>query len=527
MIVQAPDGKTIDFGELAPDQVTGAMQKMYPPQQSQNTESLDTPTQIGGLHQQMLTNSRNSMFPPDSDNPLAGIPAAMTGFGARAIRAVPFLSEAGSGIAATMGAGQGNNFPDRYNNLQQSQQAMRETYTNTQPTVDVGSVVRPELGGKESIVGPGGLGQSGLGLALSGIMPGPKNAPANFMEAVGQGAKTGAQYGATYGASDTNSFLPDNMALEQRAGNAVKGALLGAPLGAGSAGFGYAMEKPIGEKAPTSEEFKDSSRASFQQADSSGIGFNDKAIQQLPQDISQAFSKTGRMNADLHGDTLSAMKSLTDDINSGNMTLENLHQDRMLFQQVAQKNAINNPPDAMKANQAIDAIDGFIEKAKNDPSKMLTNGSPEQIASWQDAMDKWAQGSRVDEIQRIMDKANSKQQPAQAMQTGFNNLLNSKRFRYYSPDQKDLIRQAAQASPTVDVLKTLGSRLISTISLGSLHPITAAGEAAMSSGARDLGSMLQANRGQAIINNIAGGKSAPLFFPQSVGIPLSFGVRSQ
>lgn len=33
MIVQAPDNKTIDFGDLPPEQVTAAMQKLYPPQE--------------------------------------------------------------------------------------------------------------------------------------------------------------------------------------------------------------------------------------------------------------------------------------------------------------------------------------------------------------------------------------------------------------------------------------------------------------------------------------------------------------
>lgn len=466
---------------------------------------MDTPSQIGSLHAGMQSNAYGAIA---SDDPATRLGANMVGFGARAIKAVPGLSEAGSGIAAGLGFGQGANFGDRYNNLQQSQQAMRESYTQAEPTTQVGPVT----------VGPGGLGQGGLGLALTGVMPGPKAPPVNFASAVGQGIKTGAQYGATYGAADTNSFLPDNMALEQRSGNAIKGAGLGATMGAGFGGLGYSIAKPLSEKAPLAADFKDASRTSYQAADSAGVSFNPQAVQDLGSAIDKELPTTGKMNAALHSDTLSALGDFKDQINSGAMTLEDLHQNRQLFQQVAQDNA--GKADGLKANQVVSVIDDFINKAGEKP-KMVNAGTPEQLAAWKDAQTKWAQGSRIDEIQRIMDKASYGEQPARSIQTGFKNLMFSKRFRYYSPEQQELIKQAATASPTVEGMKVLGSRLISVLSMGSLHPIQALGEAALSSGARDLGSMLQANKGQAIINNIADKNSVPSGY-QMLRAPLQF-----
>lgn len=57
MIVQAPDGKNIDFGDMAPDAVQAALQKLYPPQSAlgtlnnsmQNTASFGMASPIEGL----------------------------------------------------------------------------------------------------------------------------------------------------------------------------------------------------------------------------------------------------------------------------------------------------------------------------------------------------------------------------------------------------------------------------------------------------------------------------------------------
>ncbi len=68
MIVQAPDNKTIDFGDTPPDQVTAAMQKMYPAQQS--TSFAQNPTLANFGHAALNTVKD---FPEEMYNSVANI----------------------------------------------------------------------------------------------------------------------------------------------------------------------------------------------------------------------------------------------------------------------------------------------------------------------------------------------------------------------------------------------------------------------------------------------------------------------
>lgn len=310
-----------------------------------------------------------------------------------------------------------------------------------------------------------------------------------------------------------NPMMQTRAAVGSAAGSGSARELGGSPLTQMAGGLigGYGATRTPFTSEPQQESIsqmlKSDARQSFKDAESNNAFFNQQSSSELPNDIENAMSQTGKMNSRMHGDTISVLDDLKNDATNGNLTLEQLHQYRQLFGQVINNNLHPNgglKPDAMKANQAIDAIDNLIENAKNDPAKYLATQNPDALSSFQNGLDLWAKSARANDIERIMERADMMEQPATALRSGFRTLAsNPKRMNQYSQDDQILIRNAADISMPVEVLRGLGSRLISTVAAGTGNiggSLAAQGGSAIS---RNLATQMQMNRGQAILDNIA------------------------
>ena len=72
------------------------------------------------------------------------------------------------------------------------------------------------------------------------------------------------------------------------------------------------------------------------------------------------------------------------------------------------------------------------------------------------------------EVERIIERANSFDQPATAVKTGFRTLNNNpKRLRGFTGAEKELIKKAAESGLITDTLRTMGSRLNPIIAAGA------------------------------------------------------------
>lgn len=354
-------------------------------------------------------------------------------------------------------------------------------------------------------------------------LPNPQGAQQNIVGDMSRAlVGTGSVIG---GAKSLANAIPEISSLAQNAVMQARGAIgsSGAASGTKEAGGGQIAQTLaglVGGIASTRQPFsrndngprnfaadiKDDARDSYADANQSGAVLNKNVSAFVPKIIENDFSKTGKMNARLHGDTLSVLDDLKNDAENGNLSLEQLHQYRQLFSDVVQKNLHPNgslQPDAMKANQAIDAIDSVIESAGQNPG-MLSSGSPDAIAAWQKAQGLWKQSAQVNDIERIMNRADMFEQPATALRTGFRTLANNpKRMNAYSQDLQALIRRAATISMPVEVLRGLGSRLISAVMAGTGNiagSVLAQGASAIP---RNIATQMQMRRGQGIIDSIA------------------------
>lgn len=266
-----------------------------------------------------------------------------------------------------------------------------------------------------------------------------------------------------------------------------------------------APEPPKNPEGIGADDLRQMAKSYYDYSKNQGVDFSPDAQTTILDAINNNLSKTGKMNNSLHGNTLSVLEDLKNDANSGNLDLETLHQYRQLFGDVINNNLHPNgkmKPDAMKANSAIDAIDGMLDQAKDDPS-MLSKGTPDAINAWQQGQQLWAASARASDIERIMNRAEFMQNPATSMRQGFASLAgNPARFNKFTPEQQEMIKDAASSNLGIEAMRAIGSRLIPYSLLGAHNPLAALAAIPIGEAGRNFAADMQAKRGQKVINDI-------------------------
>lgn len=112
---------------------------------------------------------------------------------------------------------------------------------------------------------------------------------------------------------------------------------------------------------------KSSASGLYKQSRAAGVVLNQKRAKNIYNSMSDAVKDSGRLNARLHGDTISVLDDLSESLKAGDFSFENLDQFRQLLRDVVNKNtdAIKGMnPDALKASKAIDALDDAVVNLK-------------------------------------------------------------------------------------------------------------------------------------------------------------------
>jgi hypothetical protein len=111
-----------------------------------------------------------------------------------------------------------------------------------------------------------------------------------------------------------------------------------------------------------------------------------------------------------------------------------------------------------------DLQDDFRNAIRN-PTEDLVVGGREGFDALQKATNQWAAGKKLEEIENIFEYAKKTDNPATSIKSQFRTLSrNKKRMAGYTPQERELIKQAAESSLFADFLRTTaGSRLISSV----------------------------------------------------------------
>lgn len=180
----------------------------------------------------------------------------------------------------------------------------------------------------------------------------------------------------------------------------------------------------------------------------------EKAGARIITGLDDALITSGKLNARLHGDTLSVVRGIRAEAKAGKITLEGLDQQRQLLNQVVQKNtdtigSVN--PDGLKAQILINKLDDSIEKLS--PSDLNSSGT-EAIQLLTQARKEWKVFKKFQRITNIVEKADG---DANKTKAAFKRFVNNKKnLRGFTAQEQEALKRAAKSNTAEDVLKSLG-----------------------------------------------------------------------
>lgn len=467
MIVEAPDGKTIDFGDLPQEQVQSAMSKMYPVNSSK-----EEPT----FSDKISTAMRQ------------GAQGVTSGFadeiksGASALAASGLNKLSSNPVDTTMG--------QFYNQAMQDESAARKKDWEQSPVIS----------GASNLLGGILTGQA-IGSRIAQSAPKAASFLANSSSKAAQVAK-GAGLGAVQGAV-AGAGTADTQNGETRSGQAAIGGLIGGATGGLLSSI--TGKSVIGEK--TSKDVAKESGKKYAEAEAKGgiltPEFTNKFIEEAKSVTPQ--TEAGRL---VSGDNpvtkiIERMQGLKD----RPMTLNEAQEiDEFLG------DAIDNFTDAgrlTKQGKKLLEVQTSFRNMINDADENMIAGGKEGFSALKDARALWSKSAKLRDIEKIITRAETSENTASAIKNGFRNLYNNQsRMRGYSKEEAELIRKAAESGVISDTLKALTNRMIPAAALVGGGGLTGAATAhAMSIAAKNASSKAQLGKAAKVANKIVGAKT--------------------
>lgn len=308
-----------------------------------------------------------------------------------------------------------------------------------------------------NIAGGVGTGLAGTSTKLGAKIAGSLGAGGLPMR-IAKGAATGAASGAAYGAGTS----------EDRLEGAGQGAVLGGLVGGAVPAVGSALSsvkegsktalRGLSARTPdalddAAKGIKAKSSALYKQARDAGVVFKPESMQNLLDDIDKSLTSSGKLNARLHGDTLSIVDELKTAVKQNDFGLEELDQYRQLLGDVVSKNTDikGANPDAMKALSAIDTIDDAINKISG---KDIIGGDDKAIGLLKEGRKEWRKFRKFESISNIIKNADG---DPNKIKSGLTRFINKpKNLRGFNQEEIKALKIAAQNSKPEKIFKALG-----------------------------------------------------------------------
>lgn len=161
----------------------------------------------------------------------------------------------------------------------------------------------------------------------------------------------------------------------------------------------------------------------------------------------------GKLNARLHGDTMSVLKDMRK-LKSQPLSLEELDQYRQLLGQVAQKNT--DPlkganPDARLATMAIDALDDEVEKLQRID---IIGGKVEAVDALNAGREEWKRYRKFEAVANIIKQSDG---DPNRLKSNLQRFVNKpKNMRGMTTEEKTALREAARNTVGEKLLKAFG-----------------------------------------------------------------------
>lgn len=183
--------------------------------------------------------------------------------------------------------------------------------------------------------------------------------------------------------------------------------------------------------------------------------------------------------------------------------------------------------------ELLNMKDAILHAAQNPKVGDLTGGT-DGFNAWQQANKFYTQGSRLEDVEKVIQRAKMTKNRATSLQTGFRNLaMNAKKTRGYSDAQTTALEHAGNTGAIGSVLHVFGNRLIpgaaSLIGLGEngiTGGLISGGLAHMGTGAMRAGATaVQMQRANALMKALSSGsKFTPTSEQATIAEALSKGA---
>lgn len=202
-----------------------------------------------------------------------------------------------------------------------------------------------------------------------------------------------------------------------------------------------------------SAALKQKSNEIYKMARESGAVVKSKSNSDIFNKIQNAVESSGKMNKDLHRNTLSVLEDIKT-ASGKDIGLEELEQYRSLLGDVVNKGTDLTgklDADAFKASRAIDALDDAIDKIE---PKDLLKGDTAASKAFQAGREQWKQYRKFDSVAEVLRKADG---DPNRIKSGLQRFVNNKKnLRGFNVEEKKALLNAASNSTSEKLLKMFG-----------------------------------------------------------------------
>lgn len=276
--------------------------------------------------------------------------------------------------------------------------------------------------------------------------------------------------------------------------------------------------KPVkpGEETYTPDQLFTKAGEYYDQADAKNAVIGNPKIQGMVSDIKNALGQSG-FDEDFHPDTakwVSKLEKASVDENGNPVDLPwaKVNGYRKLLNGVIndsmKKGGTEDGYQAMKARDILDKGLDSLQPAD------LSAGDPAAIELTRQGNTLWSAANKAQDVQRILDNANTMDNPVTGIKTGFRNLSKqvAKNRGGWTDEEIEGIQHAAETGLLTGALKTMGSRLISGLAGGASGiagggmlgaPLGVAAGEALAFPMRAAANALQTRRADAVADSIS------------------------
>lgn len=284
-------------------------------------------------------------------------------------------------------------------------------------------------------------------------------------------------------------------------------------LGGAVSGAATNLNNAMGDTIrATPDQVKAAASAGYKQVENSGLSFPQSMIDNVVTDAQSKLPQTAKAQAAFSQSESGKLLQGLDVYKGSPLTLQEANE---LDQQLGDFISNKGESDLGKLNadgKQVYQLQKNLRQSMVDAAQNGNiSGNPDDVQSWQNAVKDWSAQSKMNDIQRIVDKGNMMDNPATSIKNGFKNYVNSPRINSMPPDVQDAMRQVANGAPIQNFFRTgPGSRLLGMVggAAGGGLPGAMAGFAA-SGAARDVAGSLQGGQLEKVMDAIAGHSSMP------------------